>query len=252
MTDHVDKPTKYYNTLQIESNQYGDIHFQKVRGGITFGIRLLYHMVFAVSNYDFDYFLRVDDDYFMCFQNFLSEIPLPPLKRFHWGWVHRTQENMIRPEESMLMLSRDLVETFLLQDANKMLCHPWGDQMIGVWSNTMNISRVWRHDNRLWHHPPARDVIRLLEMKNICRRFIGLHGAYPEHMKLFWRNRGKYKKRSENLLTYSKLCPLRQPFDWHAFSYIWHYKPKLCITDPVWDTSKQQVIEGSYTGREEG
>ena len=55
--------------------------------------------VYALTHYDFDYFLRMDDDHFFCLENFLHEVPLPMIKQFHWGWVHciptitRAEEN---------------------------------------------------------------------------------------------------------------------------------------------------------------
>ena len=249
MTDHQPRDGKYYNITQEESKTYGDIYFQHVAGGVTFGLRFINHMVFAVSRYNFDYFLRIDDDYFFCFKNFLMEIPMPALEGFHWGCVHCGQKDMVRPDESVLLFSRDIIETFLLQDPKKILCHPWADEMIAVWSNTINLTRTFRHDKRLWHHPPVRDVSWLRNSKDICHSYMGIHGAYPKHMKTLWDNRGKYKEPTGNLVSNSKICPLTEKFRWDRLIYIWRYEPKLCITNPVWDTSKQSVKEGSYTGR---
>ena len=250
MTDRLSPNNQFYNRTLEESNKYGDLFFQKVAGGVTFGFRFISHMVFAVSRFHFDYFLRVDDDYFLCFDKLLDEIPLPPLKRFHWGWVHCDNKDIIRPEESVILLSRDIIEMFLLQDPKRMLCHPLADQMLGLWSNVINLNRSWHHDKRLWHHPPARDVKWIINSKNICHHYIGLHGSYPKNMISFWNNRGNYNKTVGNLASNSDICPINNPFRWDLFYTKWRYEPKLCITNPTWDTSILSVKDGSYIGRE--
>lgn len=94
------------------------------------------------------------------------------------------------------------------------------------------------------------DVTWLHELKNICHSYIGLHGAYPKHMKMFWEHRGKFRSNGGNLLTHSDVCVLTEPYDWKVFNDIWLYRPTRCISNPVWDTSKQSVTGGSYTGRQ--
>ena len=65
MTDKVDMASPYYQSLQEESQTHGDMSFQYLSGGIQFGIRYLHHVVFSFLNYDFDYMMRMDDDYFL-------------------------------------------------------------------------------------------------------------------------------------------------------------------------------------------
>ena len=108
MTDWKENST----SLIEEQSTYNDTEFQNLQGGVEFGKRFLYHMVWAMQNYEFDYFMRIDDDYFLCLKRFLYEIPLPMVKQYHWGYVHCI-ESLVRPEESIIMFSRDLVETFL-------------------------------------------------------------------------------------------------------------------------------------------
>ena len=80
-TDKVSPKNKYYASLEEEKKLHKDMRFQPLRGGIEFGVRFLYHMVWATSHYDFDYFVRVDDDYFFCLERFLWEVPLPMVPR---------------------------------------------------------------------------------------------------------------------------------------------------------------------------
>ena len=115
MTDLQTPNSKYYNAIQTEQHQYGDLRFQDLEGGVEFGVRYLNHVLFSFLNYDFDYMLRMDDDYFFCMDKFLLELPVPMEPMFHWGWTHCITK-IVRPEESMLLFSRDLLMHFLIQD----------------------------------------------------------------------------------------------------------------------------------------
>ena len=150
MTDFVDETSPYYQALQEETLKYDDIRFQHLAGGIQFGFRYLHHVIFSFLNYNFDYMMRMDDDYFFCMRRFLHELPVPMIPRFHWGWTH-CQPRIVRPEESILLFSKDILQYFLLQDSDKMKCHPWADQMIGAWSKDLNLTKLFRHDARLHH-----------------------------------------------------------------------------------------------------
>ncbi|XP_057300400.1 uncharacterized protein LOC130631683 [Hydractinia symbiolongicarpus] len=249
MTDELTENQEFYDIVKNESDTYHDMHFQTLSGGIEFGKRFLYHMVYAVTNYEFDYFLRMDDDYFICMKKFLHEIPVPMEKYFHWGWVHDVP-GITRPEESIILFSRDVIELFLSQDPNKMLCHPWADQMIAAWSKEIDMNDLFRHDARVHHHPPVRDLPSLKYKVNICENYIAVHGAYPEEMNLLWKHRGA--QLSENTLKDNAyVVYISHPFNWQIFTYIWQYEPKLCLLNPSWDTSKQFVLNGTYSGRQE-
>ena len=58
-----------------EGLKYGDIEFMPIPGGINFGLRMLWLLEWAVRNYEFDFILRMDDDYFLCLRKLLMEIP---------------------------------------------------------------------------------------------------------------------------------------------------------------------------------
>lgn len=234
---------------------------QPLQGGIEFGKRFMYHMVWALTRYDFKYFVRSDDDYFLCLQRLLKELPLsPPLQNFHWGYTHCIQE-LVRPEESLIMLSRDLVEKFLLQDPHEIRCHPLADQMLGVWVTDLNILTLFRTDDRL-HHAPIVDRSPYLRYeKKVCNKYIAIHGTYGKDMRLFWRQRGDIinefaseKERDQtigNVMINSAECEIPHNFNFLLFEPEWQYEPKRCIYSPTWDTSKQNVVDGVYDGRGE-
>eukprot|EP00111_Clytia_hemisphaerica_P017632 TCONS_00052162-protein len=261
LTDYQYPSDKYYQNITKEKNTYKDVYLQPLRGGIEFGKRFMYHMLWALIHYDFKYFVRIDDDYFLCLHRLLKELPIaPPLKNFHWGYTHCIQE-MIRPEESLIMLSRDLVERFLLQAPHEIRCHPWADQMIGVWVTDMNILTLFRTDDRV-HHAPIVDKSPYLRLeKKVCNKYIAIHGTYPKDMKLFWSRRGNpiqefssEKDRDKtigNVFINSAECEKPHNFNFLLFEPEWQYEPKRCIYNPTWDTSKQNTVGGVYDGRED-
>ena len=249
MTDILTPSSPYYNIVMRESNEYNDIRFQSLNGGIgEFSKRYLYHLVYAMKFYKFDYLLRMDDDYFFCLNNFLQELTLPMIHNFHWGWVHCI-EGIVRPEESMILFSRDIVEKFLSQDQNTIKCHPLADQMIGEWANDLELNGTFRHDDRLHHTPIVSKAPELRNNRNICDKYIGIHGCYPPDMKLFWANRGPRTKSMTTLKTHSRVCALKT-FNWNNFLGKWKYQPKPCVSNPSWNTSMLQTKSGSYIGRQ--
>lgn len=250
MTDYQEPSSQYYNSLQNESATYGDIRFQYLNGGADFGFRYLYHAIYAMKHYNFDYFLRMDDDFLFCVNNFLQELPRPMERLFHWGWVHCI-ESITRPEESMILMSRDLITNFLKQDPEKMKCHLLADQMIAEWTNDLNLTgKIFRHDDRIHHTPIVSQVPSLMSTSDICSKFMAIHGCYPTDLRLLWKRKGPYTKSLHNLKENSKLCTRESRFNWKLFSKLWRYEPKRCRENPSWDTSKLSLTGGSYTGRQ--
>ena len=75
--------------LENESRYYKDVIFANSPGGLNFGRRILWMYEWATKRYDFQYVLRLDDDYFLCFDKLINELQHHrPKKLFTWGWVH--------------------------------------------------------------------------------------------------------------------------------------------------------------------
>jgi len=249
MTDHVNVTSPYYSPLLEESNRYGDMRFQELSGGFEFGMRYLNHVVFSFLNYKFDYMMRMDDDYFFCMERFLHELPVPMVPRFHWGWTHCIHQ-IVRPEESVLLFSRDLLQYFLMQDKDQLKCHPLADQMIGVWTKELQMNNLFRHDTRLHHDPVVSQAPALRTQPNLCHKYIGIHGCYADDMRLLWQHRGGDIKYNGNLISNSKIC-IKTGFNWKLFISKWRFEPKPCIKKTQWDTKAHTVINGTYIGRSE-
>ena len=235
-----------------EQINHNDLVFQNLSGGVEFGKRFLYHMVWAMQNYEFDYFLRMDDDYFFCLERFLHELPMPMRPMYHWGYVHCSR-NIVRPDESMILLSRDLIEVFLNQDPYEIKGHPWADQMIATWVKDLDMPVLYNHDRRLHHGPPLIFMKNIAKhFQNVCVNFIGVHGSYPKDMRLLWRLKGKDVKFDAKLDSYSSRCKVPQQFNWTNFQDIWRYEPKKWINSPSWNTTRLKKGGKVYLGREGG
>lgn len=227
-----------------ETSLYGDIEFQPLLGGIEFGIRFLYHAKWASAKYDFQYFLRVDDDYFVCLKKLLNELPLRPKENLCWGNFH-CQFNTSWIDESWMVFSRDVLGKFLTQDARTMLCHPHADQQIAIWLNNIS-DRVYFHDDRLIHVVPnsfdwqARDV---------CEKNMGVHRAFASRMLQLGKDSGDGAKEVPPVANYSAHC-VYNTFDYNAFGPPYFYEPKPCVENVLWVTDHRLWIgaEGKVSG----
>ena len=250
ITDKQQPGDTYHYITSREAMIFKDMFFQDLKGGFEFGRRFLYHMVWAMLNYNFQYFMRIDDDYFLCMDRLLYELPMPPQLNFHWGFMHIIT-GVTRPEESIILFSKDVIQRYLSQDPLTMKCLPIADQMIPLWTLEVNLPNIFHHDPRLHNAPIVKLKPILHNIDNICDKYIGIHGSYEDDIKKFWEKRGVNNKYKGNLITNSFQPPMDASFKWEIFDDKWRFEPKLCIKNPTWDTSHLGITLGSYGGREE-
>ena len=75
--------------LENESRIHDDLLLAQSPGGVNFARRYLWLTEWASERYNFQYFLRVDDDYFICFERLLMELRYHrPRQKLVWGWLH--------------------------------------------------------------------------------------------------------------------------------------------------------------------
>jgi hypothetical protein len=234
-----------HDVLLKEEKTYNDMIFLPVDEGLNFGMRLLFMMEWAQAKYKPEFFLRIDDDYFLCIERLLNELPQRPKKKVVWGFWHCDLPTVTFIDESFILLTFDLVETFLSWDESSLLCHPFGDQQLAIWLNHLPAINAF-FDIRLHHHPPASKTSKFSNMVNICDRYLGLHGTYPNEMRKFWvvANDGK-KRLTEWISVYPKACHYRPYFKWRDIKQQFRHKPELCKNNPRW-TMKREM----WVGRE--
>ena len=81
-------PEDIYVPLHQEQLLHKDLILTQSPGGINFALRYLWMLNWANARYKFEYFLRVDDDYFVCMDKLLLELPHRPRTKLYWGHVH--------------------------------------------------------------------------------------------------------------------------------------------------------------------
>ena len=81
--------------LENESSIYGDILLSEAPGGVNFATKYLSMLQWASKRYNFQYFLRLDDDYFICLHRLIHELESNrPKENFQWGWLHCERKGM--------------------------------------------------------------------------------------------------------------------------------------------------------------
>lgn len=85
------KPIANETRLKLEEESKkngGDLAVIDSASGRNFAVRLLMTMEYAKDNFDFDFFLRIDDDHYLCLDRLLGELPYRPKERLYWGYMH--------------------------------------------------------------------------------------------------------------------------------------------------------------------
>jgi hypothetical protein len=79
--------------LENERKVFGDLILADTPGGLNFGLWYLWMIEWATERYDFQYIVKLDDDYFVCFDKLINELEFHrPKKRLTWGWLHCRKE----------------------------------------------------------------------------------------------------------------------------------------------------------------
>lgn len=60
--------------LEEEAKEYEDLIFLDIDRGMNFALKLVMAMQYLSERYTFDFFLRLDDDYFLCLPRLLGEL----------------------------------------------------------------------------------------------------------------------------------------------------------------------------------
>ncbi|CAM9578052.1 unnamed protein product, partial [Laminaria digitata] len=196
--------------LQIETATYGDLVVLDIERGMNFAVKLLAAMKHATSHYKFDFFLRLDDDYFLCLDRLLAELeatknsltgvstltyegqnaPLPPLMLYAGYRICKPRVRRI--DEAFMLLSGALVHRVL--SIEDLRCASHADISAGHWFAVGNVANKdgdvrWVHDQRLDHKGILVKQISgsaPSTYASVCEVHMGIHHAYPEEMAFLW------------------------------------------------------------------
>ena len=108
MTDGLLRDRTRRNFISNEKDKYKDIKLQPLEGGRgQFGFRFLNQIKWAAAKFNFQYLLRIDDDYFLCLKRLLSELPWRPKQNLVWGFFH-CEAGITWMDEAFMIFSEDM------------------------------------------------------------------------------------------------------------------------------------------------
>lgn len=217
-----------------------DFFFFSFLGGYNFALRLLWMFKYYTKHYNFDYFLRIDDDYFLCIERLLKELPHRP-SPIYWGWIH-CEPGIVRVDEGWMILSSDIIDEILERANTSLMCHPYGDQAVAHWLQESELDIIYFMDNRrIIHQEVTSRMGNKYLVPDICQRYLGLHGTYPDYMRKYWAlitdkaNKQKYGRhyKIRPIKPFEELCFHDKTFSFQLFDDPYYAEPKPCKDNPV-------------------
>ena len=209
-------------SISNEIETFGDLVILDIQQGMNFGLKLLEAMRWMSKHFVFDFFLRLDDDYFLCLNRLLKELddtllavfpqPVPPI---YIGSLH-CKPGKSRMDEAYLLVSRSLLDRVL--NAGGLLCGGHGGVTAGYWFTSGNIANdagdvLWLHDPRLAVYEDCKycQALENHDVNNsvsgatsVCEDHIGIHHSFPERVDLLW----PAARDGENTTTSGSIEPL--------------------------------------------
>lgn len=180
-------------SLREESAAHGDLVLMDIDPGMNFALKLVSAIRWMSTEFTFDFFLRLDDDYFLCLKRLLdeleetlAEVEHPPA--IFGGKVLCNVLKMRRIDEAYLLLSAKLVRRIL--ETPDLQCGSDAGVTASWWfakGNQLNqLGDVeWVNDPRLDHQVGFANL-RQTYGGDICVEHMGVHRQYPEAMLNIW------------------------------------------------------------------
>ena len=113
MTDGLMTNRTQRNLILNEKDKFKDIKLQPLKGGRgQFGFRFLNQIKWAAAKFNFQYLLRIDDDYFLCPKRLLSELPSRSKQNLVWGFFH-CEAGITLLDEAFMIFTKDIIQKFL-------------------------------------------------------------------------------------------------------------------------------------------
>jgi len=219
--------------LVEEARAHGDIVVQDIGTGMNFGVKLLEAMRWMSAHFSFDFFLRMDDDYFLCLERLLKELScllesgteqLP----FYAGSL-TCRHNMSFMDEAYILMSSVVIGRILA--ASDLKCTGFGSYTAAAWMRIGGAGNpegdvAWARDRRLdlrgsWWG-------RNLRGEDICQHQMGVHKTYPDKMKEQWADISSKDNVSQSI-----------PSD--GCADIFHYEDEWPCKDPSRDIDDEFV-----------
>ena len=182
-----------------EMKAHEDLVILDIEPGMNFALKLLESMRWMSEHFTFDFFLRLDDDYFLCLDRLLVELDssrlaiypetIPPIYAGSL-WCKPGDSRM---DEAYLLLSKQLVDRVLgIED---LMCAAHGGTTAGYWFTIGSSANkegdvLWLHDSRLvlYEHLNA-EYLRSTSQRgstSVCENHIGIHHTFADRFDVLW------------------------------------------------------------------
>ncbi|CAM9172753.1 unnamed protein product, partial [Scytosiphon promiscuus] len=180
--------------LEEEIAEHGDLLIMDIEPGMNFALKLLWSMRWMSERFSFDFFLRLDDDYFLCLARLLDELDATlaaaehPLN-IYAGYRYCTQSGLSRIDEAYLLLSAPLVTRILVTP--DLRCGAHAGITTAWWftkGNALNqLGDVeWVNDFRLDHVGDLFLSGSSKDFADVCVTRMGVHHAFSDTIPKMW------------------------------------------------------------------
>lgn len=178
--------------LARESGAYGDIVQLEIPRGMNFGVKLLEAMRWTFKHFQFDFFLRLDDDYFVCLRRLVDDLdgfgksnrsPKP----FYSGSLACVLEGSY-VDEAYILLSSEIVSRII--SSSGLRCTQTGSLTAAAWMAVGGPAN--REGDVQWVRDKRLDYMgkwwkdKEVDQSLICQHYIGVHRTYPHKMYEVW------------------------------------------------------------------
>jgi len=172
-------------TSLLDASQEDMVEMPIAGGYQHFAKRAFYQFQYAVEHYNFDYYLRVDDDGYLCTDGLIRELQRNvPHHKFFWG-KYFCQEGRRVADENFMLFSRDMIDLFLRMENGFAMGPPSSTfaALFAMWQPFLDLTEVWddrgRIDAQQSYTTEFMHTKKLTgtptELKNFCESHIWAH-----------------------------------------------------------------------------
>ncbi|XP_057302863.1 uncharacterized protein LOC130637026 [Hydractinia symbiolongicarpus] len=166
---------------ESKNNNY-DIAVIDTPPGRNFAVRTYKSIHYVMEHMKVKYYLRLDDDQYLCVQRLIYELKHRPVEWLFSGYTHC---GPARIDEGYQLFSYNLLQVFYKK--SDLVCTEFGTDCVSSWvydvMDTQNVT--WFTENKRIHQHQASLDTALQKRKELCQTYISLHGTYEKEMQIF-------------------------------------------------------------------